>query len=230
MKSHSLIEKIRIREEISRRYNYNALSRYKPYPKQIEFHKAGALHHERLLCAGNQCGKSLSAAAEMAIHLTGRYPDWWEGATFNKPITMWASGVTGESTRDNPQRLLVGPPAVKTDWGVGMIPGECLIETNLAMGIKNALDSVVVRWGGGGDIQSKHSILGFKSYEKGRERWQGPSLDIVAFDEEPPMDIYQEGKTRTQNGQNSIFTMVTFTPLKGMSSVVRMFLQDETKE
>jgi hypothetical protein len=47
----------------------------------------------------------------------------------------------------------------------------------------------------------------------------------VWFDEEPPEDIYFEGLTRT-NARGGIVTL-TFTPLKGMSEVVRRFLQDK---
>lgn len=207
----------------------NRLLSYKPYPKQREFHKAGATNSERLLIAGNQLGKSVAGASEQAIHLTGRYPDWWEGAVFDKPVTMWASGVTSEGTRDNPQRLLVGPPSVEEAWGTGMIPKDALIGWSRAMGVANLLDNVTVRWGGGGDVQAGTSILGFKSYEKGREKWQGPTLDGVWFDEECPLDIYTEGLTRTNNGQRGQFTIMTFTPLLGMSDVVGLFLQPGAK-
>jgi phage terminase large subunit-like protein len=44
----------------------------------------------------------------------------------------------------------------------------------------------------------------------------------VWFDEEPPPDIYSEGLTRT-NATGGI-TMITFTPLLGMSEVVLMVL------
>jgi phage terminase large subunit-like protein len=47
-------------------------------------------------------------------------------------------------------------------------------------------------------------------------------LDFVWFDEEPPMDIYMEGLTRT-NATGGM-TFITFTPLLGMSDVVSMFL------
>src|SRR5690606_3806157 len=95
-------------------------------------------------------------------------------------------------------------------------------------GIADALKSVIVKWGGGGDTQARESVLSFKAYEKGREKWQGETLDGVWYDEEPPLDIYSEGKTRTQarNGIN----MVTFTPLKGMSDVVRLFITDADLE
>lgn len=200
----------------------NRLAAYRPYTKQRQFHAAGADHRERLFMAGNQLGKTIAGGAEWATHLTGRYPDWWQGRTFEKPVRFWAAGVTGESTRDNPQRILIGPPEQSEAWGTGMVPADAIIEHTPARGVPNLLDSVVIRHGGGGDVQAGHSVLGFKSYEKGREKWQGETLDGVWFDEEPPLDIYTEGLTRT-NATNGV-TIVTFTPLLGMSEVVMMFL------
>jgi phage terminase large subunit-like protein len=52
----------------------------------------------------------------------------------------------------------------------------------------------------------------------------------VWFDEEPPMEIYSEGRTRTNKGQRSVFNIITFTPLLGMSDVVRLFLSDDQVE
>lgn len=211
-------------QERIKRHNHNRLDRYRPYTKQKEFHAAGAIHSERLFMAGNQLGKTLAGGAEWAVHLTGRYPDWWEGATFENPVTMWAAGVTRESTRDNPQRILVGPPAIRSAWGTGLIPKECLLGHDMAMGVPNAVDNVQVRWGGGGDVQTSTSVLNFKSYDQGREKWQGPTLDGVWWDEEPDLEIYTEGLTRTNNGQRGQFGMITFTPLLGMSEVVSLFI------
>jgi len=177
--------------------------------------------------AANQIGKTVCGGAEWSFHLTGRYPDWWDGAEFKKPVRFWVGGVTGESTRDNPQRILIGQPEIKAQWGTGMIPKECLLEINPGRGLPNAVDSLVVRWGGGGDVQAGSSSLLFKSYEKGREKWQGDTIDGVWFDEEPSMKIYSEGRTRTNNGQLGNFCCITFTPLLGMSEVVRQFLSEE---
>lgn len=210
--------------EIERRQRTNRLRFYRPYSKQREFHAAGATKPERLFMAGNQLGKTVAGGAEWAIHLTGRYPDWWEGAVFDQAPVLWAGSVTGESTRDNPQRILVGPPAKEEDWGTGFIPGDCIIDRTRAMGVPNLLDSVVVRWGGGGDVQAGESVISFKAYEKGREKWQGPTIDGIWFDEEPPEDIYSEGLTRTNNGQRGQFAQTTFTPLLGMSAVVAKFV------
>lgn len=206
------------------------LEQYGPYGKQREFHRMGASFGERLFMAGNQLGKTKAGGAEWAMHLTGRYPDWWDGAVFDKPVTFWAGSVTSESTRDNPQRMLIGPPATVDAWGTGMIPGDAIKGTTRATGVANLLDSAVIRWGGGGDVQAGESIIAFKSYEKGREKWQGPTVDGVWFDEEPPEDIYAEGLTRTNNGQRGQFAQTTFTPLLGMSKVVTRFLMPEADD
>jgi phage terminase large subunit-like protein len=73
-------------------------------------------------------------------------------------------------------------------------------------------------------VSGGNSTLGFKSYDQGRERWQGETLDFVWFDEEPPADIYTEGLTRTNATGGMVY--MTFTPLLGMSDVVMMFLNE----
>ncbi|WP_246676398.1 terminase family protein [Mesorhizobium sp. B1-1-5] len=215
-------------EEMDRRRRRNLLAAYAPYKQQAEFHAAGATNRERLFMAGNQLGKTRAGGAEWAMHLTGRYPGWWKGKMFDHPVRLWAAGVTGEGTRDNPQRVLVGPPQQQAEWGTGMIPANAIADMVMGRSVPGAIDSVVVRRGGGGDVQAGESVLSFKSYEKGREKWQGETLHGVWFDEEPPLDIYSEGLTRT-NATDGI-AIVTFTPLLGMSDVVLRFLTAEAVE
>jgi phage terminase large subunit-like protein len=169
--------------------------------------------------AGNQLGKTLCAGAEVAIHATGRYPDWWTGKVLDRPGSMWVAGVTGESTRDNPQRILYGGLGAP---GTGMVPKDAIKDRTTRRGLADALDTLIVRHGGGGDVQAGETLIGFKSYDQGREKWQGPTLLLVWFDEEPPPDIYTEGLTRTNVAMGPV--LLTFTPLLGMSAVVRRFL------
>src|SRR5882757_7333932 len=91
--------------EQGRRASQTRLTSYRPYPKQREFHAAGTKFRERMLMAGNQVGKTLSAAFEVAMHLTGRYPDWWEGIRFTKPVRWLAGSESAELTRKGVQRL-----------------------------------------------------------------------------------------------------------------------------
>jgi hypothetical protein len=104
-------------QELRRRQRTNLLKAYRPYPKQTEFHAAGAIYRERLLVAGNQLGKTKAGAAETAMHLTGEYPPDWPGKRFDHPVTWIAGSESGELTRDGVQRLLVGPPDREEDWG-----------------------------------------------------------------------------------------------------------------
>ncbi|MBD3844257.1 terminase [Bosea sp. SSUT16] len=205
--------------EKQRRRDTTKLQRYRPYAKQREFHAAGAVHRERLFMAGNQLGKTYSGAAEAAIHLTGDYPVWWQGRRFDRPVRFWAGSETNEVTRDGAQRLLVGEPKDEAQWGTGLIPKASLLDWTRRQGVPDALDGVMVRHTTGGI-----SILGFKSYDMGRTKWQGETLDGVWFDEEPPSDIYFEGLTRTNATNGMVY--LTFTPLKGMSDVVHQFIQD----
>src|ERR671923_1600958 len=155
---HSVLKELAaLKAEAERRQRTGKLKFYRPYSRQREFHRAGATHSERLFMAGNQLGKTVAGGAEWAMHLTGRYPDWWDGATFNKPVVLWAGSITGESTRDNPQRILIGPPAIEAEWGTGFIPADCIKDRTRGMSAANLLDSVVVRWGGGGDVQAGES-------------------------------------------------------------------------
>jgi len=206
----------RIEHEIGTRLRQKALSTYRPYPKQGTFHEAGLLHRERLLMAANQVGKTIAAGMETAMHLTGRYPAWWVGRTFERATHCWASGKSGTDTRDNPQRILLGRPG---EIGTGSIPKDAIVSLSTGRGVADAVDTIRVRHRDG-DI----STCTLKTYDQGRERWQGETLDLVWFDEEPPEDIYTEGLTRTN--ATGGFVYITFTPLLGISNVVRRFYVD----
>lgn len=214
------METASLKSEVSRQLSTRRLTFYRPYPKQLDFHAAGATHRERLFMAGNQLGKTLAGACEAAYHATGLYPDWWQGRRFARPTVGWVAGVTGESTRDNPQRLLIGRIQQQ---GTGMIPAVKILEVTPARGVPGLVDMITVRHVDGGT-----STIAFKSYEKGREKWQGETLDYVWFDEEPPLDVYTEGMTRTNVGVKPIW--ITFTPLLGMSDVVSRFLMEKSED
>lgn len=208
-------------EALARLESRTKLERFRPYPKQLEFYAAGKEHRERLLMAASQVGKTMAGSMESAMHLTGLYPDWWPGHRFAHPVSMWAGSNTSESTRDTVQTHLIGPPADESAWGTGSIPKDCLLDTSRRMGVADAIDTVLVKHVSGGT-----STLGFKSYDQGRRKWQGATLDLIWLDEEPPKDIYSEALTRT-NAVADGRVFITFTPLEGMSEVVLMFIGEE---
>ncbi len=81
------------------------------YARHLEFFRAGAEHMERCFMAANRVGKTVAGAYELTLHLTGRYPTWWEGRRFNQPISSWVSGSTNQTTRDILQSTLLGKPS-----------------------------------------------------------------------------------------------------------------------
>lgn len=215
--------KERLRKEQERRIAIDRLAHYTPYAKQMEFHTAGAMPvYERLFMAGNQLGKTFAGAAEVSYHLTGRYPSWWQGRRWDRPITAIGGSESSELTRDGMQRLLVGPPKIESEWGTGYIPKDFLLDWSRKSGVADALDSVTVKHVNGGA-----STFAFKSYDQGRAKWQANTVDLVWFDEEPPQDVYSEGITRTTATAGSAFC--TFTPLLGMSEVVRRFISEKNE-
>lgn len=217
-------EILELLEQYDRAVSVNQLYNYSPYPKQREFHWYGSQKkYERLLSAGNQQGKTYAGAAEMAYHLTGDYPDWWDGVRWDRPIHAWAAGEGSTEVRDTGQKLLLGEPGVKEAFGTGMIPKDKIVDVSLSRGVANAYDTVQVRHSSGGI-----SVLRFKSYEQGRTKFQGATIDLVWLDEEPDMEIYTECLARLTATNGYLY--MTFTPLKGMSDVAKRFWQDESED
>lgn len=197
---------------------------FEPYEKQREFFTLGAGKRERLLIAGNQNGKTHAGGYEAALHLTGEYPDWWKGRRWDRPTKGWVAGETSLAVRDIQQKKLCGEPGVDVMFGTGMIPKASFVDKpSLARGVTDAYDTIQVRHKSGGV-----SIARFKSYEQGRAKFQGETLDWLWFDEEPPEDVYSEGLTRTVATGGMAY--LTFTPLKGRSSVVMRFLDEPSED
>ena len=77
------IEAQRLLSKIESYYPDTGPLRRELYPKQISYFKAGAKHRERLFLAANRVGKTEGVGAyECTCHLTGIYPEWWEGSAF----------------------------------------------------------------------------------------------------------------------------------------------------
>ena len=214
-----LLREAKRRAEVDRLGEYGPADlgySFSPTPKQLQFLAAGGepgVRH-RCLKAGNQTGKTVTAAHEVAMHLTGRYPEWWVGYRFKTPIKAWVSGVTAETTRDTCQALLLGE---KRAWGTGTVPKASLYgDPAMARSVADAVDNFQVRHVSGG-----YSTCWFKSYDRGREKWQGATLHLIWYDEEPPEDIYSEGQTRLNRHRG--ISILTFTPLLGQTAVVRKY-------
>lgn len=185
------------------------------YRKHIEFFDAGRVKKERLFMAANRVGKSEAGAYEATLHMTGLYPDWWTGRRFDHATEGWACGTNSRTTFEIVQGKLLG----QMHGAPGMIPPELIVHrTALRGGAAGALDTVWVQHASRGV-----SRFTFKSYEAGRKSFEGAAKHWVWCDEEPPEDCYTEMLYRLLTTRGCMWT--TFTPLQGMSDVVKMFIE-----
>jgi phage terminase large subunit-like protein len=220
-------QEILLLSESLRRRRTNKIDWYYPdtgplrrelYPKSLEFFAAGATHTERMVMAANRVGKTEGMGGlELSYHLTGEYPHWWVGKRFKRPVRAWAAGDTSVTVRDILQLKLLGP---WLSFGTGLIRADNIVRYTPKRNVAESVDQVVVRHKSGG-----LSYLTFKSYDQGRESFQGTEQDIVWLDEEPPSDIYSECLTRTMTVGGMI--MSTFTPLRGMGDVILGFIDKD---
>ncbi len=226
---------------------YNKLSMYRPYghpdtlcpdgstwklfssvgqwgpwsnkPWQLEFHSDGKTCQERMVMAANRDGKTMCAGMEVAMHLTGEYPDWWPGRKFAGPVLLWTGSPTNETSRSIVQKQLLGSTD-QAGIGTGSIPRANIVgkPKMRQAGVGDVVDSFRVRHKSGGT-----SVVELKTYEQGWRKWQGTEPDIVWLDEEPDITadqrrIYSEALTRLLTSHGLM--MVTFTPLLGVTDLV----------
>jgi phage terminase large subunit-like protein len=199
------------------------------YPKQMAHFKHGNVYDERALFGGNRTGKTQSGTYEDALHLTGLYPDWWEGRRFDKPIDMWVATDTAKNTRDILQEKFCGKPGVPELLGTGMIPVDSFVRNpTIKHGVADAYESCFVHHFTNG-IADGTSTLQFKSYDQGRQAFQGTAQELIHLDEEPKIEIYTECALRlmsTVPGQKNGSLILTETPLLGISELMIMFMPE----
>lgn len=228
-------ELLQLLEELERRKKTRRIDMMYPekgrlqrelYAKHMQFFAAGKEYRERCMLAANRVGKSYGAGGyEVALHLTGQYPTWWNGRRFNHAVDWWAAGESSKTARDTIQKILLGE---HNHHGTGLIPADCIVRTTPKPGIADGIEDIYVKHVSGGI-----SHIGLKSYEQGAGSFMGTAKHGIWLDEEPPLDIYSECLLRTMivDGEGmydktSGMMLSTFTPLNGLSEVVMHFLPD----
>jgi len=220
-----LEEAARLVAELETYKKTHQLRYYAPYDYQKAFHNAKGHKTDRparqkALMAANQVGKTTCGAYEVAFHLTGQYPSWWEGTKFTKANEWLVASTTNETTRDRCQKDLFGDPVDDKSIGTGAVPLDCIGERIRKPGVPNAYDSVMVKHVSGG-----WSKVGFRAYEQGPKKFMGSRLTGGYWaDEEPPADINSQ-LIRGLFATNGI-GLLTFTPEEGITEVVSQFMDD----
>jgi len=193
-----------IDEELNRRREGDFLRLYntgeKIHKKQVEFHKCAK--RNRWVFGGNRSGKTECGAVECVYMARGIHP-YREN---RKDVQGWVVSLSGQVQRDVAQKKILH--YLRRDWIEDIV---------MQSGRKDAPESGVIDFIRVKNVFGGVSVIGFKSCDQGREKFQGASLDFVWFDEEPPKDIYVECRMRVMDKKGDIFG--TMTPLKGLTFV-----------
>ncbi len=224
MNREKMLEEIEILEELTLRRERNRF--HYMFPKFYEFQRkfiASTLtHHETLLMAANQVGKTFTGTWLDAAHLLGDYPEDYDGYRFNHAPVVWCLGVTGEKARDLLQQPLVGYLNDGAFSG-GLIPTERVLDY-IPSGTSRLANTIFIKHKSGGVSQVK-----FFSYSQGQHVLMGDVVDWVHVDEEPKdQTIRPQLLTRLTNGDKGRGgrMILTFTPENGRTELVIKFMDD----
>lgn len=215
-----------IHNTIQHHEEYHRISRFTPYPFQTQFYRKGKDYRYRFLMAGNRVGKSFSMAQEVSYHLTGLYPEWWEGKRFDHPPLVWAIGITSDTTRKVLQKELLGTIMAKNEaeMGTGSIPRDYIDFTNIEKD-GNIVRVIKIQHHSEGGKKDGWSTLEFRTTSQGEHTLMGPSVDFIWLDEQDPYNdtkIFAQCVTRTMTTRGLV--AITATPEAGRTNLVDDFL------
>ncbi len=203
-----IVERIKQLElELNKRKSHDYLSKYNTgevvHQKQLNFHRCQKKN--RWVFGGNRSGKTECGAVESIYLARGIHPYRQN----RNNVFGWVVSLSTQVQRDVAQSKILH--YLNPSWieNVTMLSGK---KDSLEYGI---IDQIMIK-----NVFGGTSVIGFKSCDQGREKFQGSSLDFVWFDEEPPKDIYDECRMRVLDKRGDIFG--TMTPLKGLT-----FIYDE---
>ena len=209
---------------LSQASSRNALLTYDPYPWQRKFHAAGKWAPERMVMGANGSGKSYTVGNELAMHVTGRYPDWWEGIRMPAGgFEVWVGSIDNDMQKIGQQRALLGRD-LEAALGTGAIPHDCILNVDIRQAnVRGVADIVTIKHSSGQPVTMK-----FKNYEQGWRKWQSGDPRIIVMDEEPDEGqvdqkyVFTEIQTRLVRNQGIL--LVGYTPLLGETELTKHFM------
>lgn len=217
---YALVEK---KKEFKR---FNKLAYFKPYPFQEQWIEASKHYKQRYLSAGNRLGKTFGACAELAIHLTGLYPEWWNGAVIDEdePCVFWCIGVSQDAVNNVLMKELLGVSDCRdlTNLGTGAIPKECI--DIFSMDKDGArCKKVSIK-----HVNGKKNTIHFFASTQDEAVLMGSSVKYVLMDEQfkNETEIYAQALTRTAT--TSGYISVTCTPEQGKTPLWEKFNTDDS--
>ena len=171
---------------------------------------SGIVHHNT--------GKTQLGAICVSNWATGRYPDWWNGRTFDGPTTGWIMNKTAKDVRDINEAELLGPPGHEAERGTGMIPAHLIQKCTPKPGTPHAFEFISVEHASGAT-----SYIVSKSYDQGREAFQGRAISYGWADEEISLELWDECRLRTMT--TSGILIFSYTPINGLTEMTMNFME-----
>jgi len=146
----------------------------------------------RALFWGNRVGKTEWGGQETTRYATANHPY----KSVKDGVEIWVACPSYEVQEDTTQKKLLSYIAEKDIARIDYLRGKIIKKLTLKNG----------------------SVIAFKSYDQGREKFQGTGKRLIWFDEEPPKDIWEECFVRVEAGQQ-LDVILTMTAVKGMTWV-----------
>lgn len=153
----------------------------------------------RALFWGNRVGKTEWGGQEVSEYATGHH----ERRQMKPPFEIWAACPSFEVQEKTTQKKLLSYLPEREIKKIRYLRGNIIHQIELLNGV---------------------TII-FKSYEQGREKFQGAGVRLIWFDEEPPQDIWDECFVRVEAGQQ-LDVILTMTAIKGMTWVYNRIYLD----
>jgi len=191
------IEYLKLLDEQDRRHKQQPLLYCKRHPKQIEAHES--VKAVRALFWGNRVGKTEWGGQETAEYATLHHPH----RELRAPFEIWSACPSFDVQEHTTQQKLLRYIPEKEIEHIEYLRGRIIKKMTLKNGV----------------------VILFKSYEQGREKFQGAGVRLIWFDEEPPQDIWDESFVRVEAGQQ-LDVILTMTAIKGMTWVYNRIYQD----
>lgn len=181
---------LQLLEEQERRVREDPLKYAKQHDKQLE--ATASMAAIRALFWGNRVGKTEWGGSETSRYATANHPY----RSVAEGVEIWVACPSYEVQEDTTQKKLLSYLPAKAIARIDYLRGKIIKKITL----KNKTEIV------------------FKSYDQGREKFQGTGKRLIWFDEEPPHDIWEECFVRVEAGQQ-LDVILTMTAVKGMTWV-----------
>lgn len=192
---------------IDKRVKENRIELYntgeKIHKKQIAFHSSDK--RIKAFFGGNRVGKTVAGAVEAVCHALG-----YSRFRKLKPTSGWVVSLSGDVQKEVAQKEIL-------KW----LPKKEIANIIVRHGRKDDLEGSLIEK----IVLKNGKFIGFKTCEQGRESFQGASLGWVWFDEEPPLDVYQECQMRIIDQKGDMW--FTMTPLKGLTWIYSLVYLNE---